>query len=141
MLRLRNTKNDEIISIEECENTLDNELRSLKKDMYNQIEEIHQTVMNCKPTDPDSGSYVADREAYKNLLVFVTEIMEQMRELIITIFDRQRVFIHEIWQAFMDKKECDPIRDALKEDLDPHFSRWELLLGKMKEKIDTMKDS
>jgi hypothetical protein len=141
VLRLRNTKNDKMMSTEECENTLDTELDSLKEDMHNQIQEIHRTVLNCKPKDPESESYAEDRAAYRSLLLFVTDIMEQMRELITTIFDRQRLFIHEIWQAFMNNKDCDPIRDALNKDIDRNFSRWERLLGKMEEKIKTMDNS
>ncbi|CAM4979035.1 unnamed protein product [Rotaria socialis] len=140
VLRLRNKQSGEIMSTEECENTLDKELSSLKEDMYNQIQEIHEIVLSCKPESSGSKSYEADKEAYRNLLVFVTDIIEQMRDLIITIFDRQRLFIHDIWQAFMNKEECDSIRDALNKDLDRNFNRWEQLLGKMKEKIDTMKD-
>ncbi|CAF3375616.1 unnamed protein product [Rotaria socialis] len=140
VLLLRSSKNNEIMSIEVWENNLDKELHSLKEDMHNQIQEIHEIVLSCKPESSGSKSYEADKEAYRNLLVFVTDIIEQMRDLIITIFDRQRLFIHDIWQAFMNKEECDSIRDALNKDLDRNFNRWEQLLGKMKEKIDTMKD-
>ncbi|CAM2723387.1 unnamed protein product [Rotaria socialis] len=115
-------------------------LRSSKNNEIMSIEEIHEIVLSCKPESSGSKSYEADKEAYRNLLVFVTDIIEQMRDLIITIFDRQRLFIHDIWQAFMNKEECDSIRDALNKDLDRNFNRWEQLLGKMKEKIDTMKD-
>ncbi|CAF1429556.1 unnamed protein product [Rotaria magnacalcarata] len=134
-LRLSTTDQRKVTDIEHQEKALENQMTTLKKEMNHQIDQLQKHVLSCKPKETKDVNYVEKIEAYKSLLMFVTQIMEEMRELIITLFDRHRLFIHQVWQALKNDEDCGEIHAALEKDVDRQLQRWERFLNMVDARI------
>ncbi|CAF2105584.1 unnamed protein product [Rotaria magnacalcarata] len=136
VLRLTNReKSKREMSIEECEEVLQKNLADFEGDMNLQIEQLTKSVKSCRPKDKQDVNYEKDRRVYEQLVKFVTRIFENMHGLVKTIFDRHRLFVHEVWHALHNGKDCDRLHEQLQADIQKSIDQWEQYINDIEEKI------
>ncbi|CAF4561811.1 unnamed protein product [Rotaria socialis] len=136
LLLLNREKYSRPVSLEQYEEMLENELKDFQVQITHQIDQLQEKVRSCRPKTMADHYPDKTREAYKKLLIFVTAMLDEMRELIKTLFDRHRLFVHQIWQALEVGKNCDGLRRELEADIERHLSRWERYINMIEEKIE-----
>jgi chemotaxis regulatin CheY-phosphate phosphatase CheZ len=136
-LRLTTAANAKGNAVEQNEKQLEYQLAEFQDVVNHQVDELLQMVRNCKPKETNESKLAAKNEAYGQLLKFVTQIIDEMRELIKTIFDRHRLFIHQTWQALNRGEDCGKLQNNLEDDIKRHLHRWERFVNMIDDKINS----
>jgi len=134
ILRLRRIHDNEGLSIEE--QTLQEQMNLFGAEINRQVDELNEYVQSYKAKETNNLNRAENREVYKSVLIFVTYIIDELHELIKTIFERHRLFIHDIWQALQQNEyECERIRNEFDIDINGILQRWERYFKMAEERL------
>jgi len=115
------------------EQRLQEQMNNFKVEINRQIDELNEYVRLYKAKETNGLNRAED--GYKSVLIFVTYIIDELHELIKTIFDRHRLYIHDIWQALQQNESCEKIGNEFNADINRILQRWERYFQMAEEKL------